>query len=59
MLHSIAKKYIPKNNQYILNELQKIKNILDWQSTMFRRENHKSLTDTLDNLIKNVKINNM
>jgi hypothetical protein len=43
------------NYPYITGELIKIKHLLGWQSTLFRRQNHPTLDHALDSLIHHVK----
>ena len=59
---TVVPKFIPTkypnekiNYKYISHELDKIKNLLSWQSTVFRRQNHPTLDNTLEELIYNVK----
>ena len=47
----------PINYHYISKELDYIKHLLEWQSIMFRRENHHTLQSSLDNLIHNINHN--
>ena len=65
VIKTSVKKFIPKklpneqiNYKYISQELDKIKDLINWQSTMFRRQNHETLDNTLENLIYNVKNKN-
>ena len=54
--------YIPKeipkdkiNLPYVFDQVTKIKELIHWQSLMFRRGNHTDLDKTMDDLLHNLK----